>query len=346
MGLMGNPSDGFGGKTIACLIMNFGAEVTVRESRTLEIVRHPLYDPLSFESLEHLNETAAHDGYYGGIRLLYATLNRFYRYCREHDIELDDRNFALQYDTNIPRQVGLGGSSAIITAVLKALMDFYGLTEEDIPLPDQPGLILSVETEELGIAAGLQDRVIQAYGGAVYMDFSTDYMHAHGHGLYETMPTNALPPLYLAYTSVPSESGKMHNIVRHRFNNGDPEVIEAVRLWAEYTDRAREAIGGRDWDSLAELMDLNFDLRRRLYGDDCLGPINLELVSTAREMGLPAKFAGSGGAVVGCCEDEARLQRAKRRFEELGYSFVRLVPVGYEKLAEPVALNHSSAGHA
>lgn len=342
VGLMGNPSDGFGGKTISCLIRNYGAQVTVHESHTLEIVRHPLYDPLSFRSLSHLADTADNDGYYGGIRLLYATCKRFHDTCCERGIPLDDRNFALQYHTNIPRQVGLGGSSAIITAAVRALMEFFKLTEEDIPLPEQPNLILSVETDELGIAAGLQDRVVQAYGGLVYMDFDERYMARDGHGYYEKLPIATLPPLYLAYTSIPSESGKMHNIVRHRFHSGDPEVIEAVRVWAECTDEARTALLNGDYQRLADLMDINFDVRRRLYGADSLGPINLELVQTARECGLPAKFAGSGGAVVGCYEDEDQFQTARQAFERLGYSVDRIVPTTSEQTISEGVLMHAT----
>lgn len=35
-------------------------------------------------------------------------------------------------------------------------------------MEEKPGVVLSAE-EELGIAAGLQDRVVQVYGGLVYM---------------------------------------------------------------------------------------------------------------------------------------------------------------------------------
>ena len=42
--------------------------------------------------------------------------------------------------------------------------------------------MLSVEVKELGINAGLQDRVIQAYGGLVFMDFSPEIMkRGYGH---------------------------------------------------------------------------------------------------------------------------------------------------------------------
>ena len=50
-----------------------------------------------------------------------------------------------------------------------------------IPIVDRPTLVLRAE-EELGITAGLQDRVIQVYGGLVYMDFEREGMQRHGHG--------------------------------------------------------------------------------------------------------------------------------------------------------------------
>ena len=42
-------------------------------------------------------------------------------------------------------------------------------------------MVLSVE-EDLGITAGLQDRVVQVYGGVVFMDFDQGHMQTHGCG--------------------------------------------------------------------------------------------------------------------------------------------------------------------
>ena len=50
-----------------------------------------------------------------------------------------------------------------------------------IPVADRPTLVLRAE-EELGITAGLQDRVVQVYGGLVYMDFARESMQRHGRG--------------------------------------------------------------------------------------------------------------------------------------------------------------------
>ena len=91
-----------------------------------------------------------------------ATCKKFYHYCSTKGIALAKRNFSLKYDTNIPRQVGLAGSSAIVTATLKCLMAFFHVTENDIPMEIRPQFILDVEVAELCITAGLQDRVVQA----------------------------------------------------------------------------------------------------------------------------------------------------------------------------------------
>ena len=75
--LLGNPSDGFFGKTIALQIHNFAAEVQVWESPELSLKPHPEFDPTSFPSLEALRATASAQGYYGGLRLILAACKKF-----------------------------------------------------------------------------------------------------------------------------------------------------------------------------------------------------------------------------------------------------------------------------
>lgn len=324
LGLMGNPSDGFFGKTISCTIENFHAKVELWESPMLALVPHPLYDPVEFKSLPALYQRAQQEGYYGGLRLLMATCKRFYEHCLQQGIPLERRNFTVRYDTNIPRQVGLAGSSAIITATFKALMEFYGLTEREIPKPIQPNLILSVERDELGISAGLQDRVIQVYEGLVYMDFNRELMEGQGYGRYEPMDPALVPPLWLAYISKFGDSGRVHSTIRFRWERGDPEVVEAMRTFARYAEEGREALEQRDHRRFSDLMNRSFDLRRRIYGDAVIGEPCLRMVELARSLGSPASFPGSGGAVIGIYWSEEHLRRLQEAFEAEGFSFCRV----------------------
>ena len=182
-GLVGNPSDGYHGRTISLIVRNFRAEAVIYDWPELEIMP-TRQDQCRFSNLEDLLADLAKNGYYGGMRLVKAAIKRFAEYCQTEGIELAPRNFSIRYDSNIPRQVGLAGSSAIVTATVRALCRFYDvLISEDV----LPSLILSVESKELGIAAGLQDRVAQVFEGLVYMDFDKEFMDKHGHGRYERL---------------------------------------------------------------------------------------------------------------------------------------------------------------
>eukprot|EP00667_Euglena_gracilis_P006180 EG_transcript_6230 len=329
VGIMGNPSDGFFGRTIAMTIGNFWAEATLAPSERLRIVPHPLHDQMSFGSLGDLHHISSKEGYAGGVRLLQATCKRFAELCRQVGVETRGRNFTLSYDTNIPRQVGLAGSSAIITAVTRCLLAFYGLTAAHLPRELMPNFVLSVENEELGIAGGLQDRVAQVYEGLLYMDFDRQLLDSRKYGNYERLDLKYAPPLWLAFCPDPSDSGRIHSDVRERWRRGDPEVVAGMAALAALTEEARAVLVAQDWRRFASLMDRNFDLRRGMFGDACLGQANLEMVTLGRQHGAAVKFPGSGGAVIGLCPDgAAQFTAVREALEAAGYVVVPVLPQG------------------
>jgi len=311
VGLIGNPSDGYFGKTISFVFHNFRAEVILYESPELEILPSAK-DQSCFHSLEELVQDVDQHGYYGGIRLLKATVKRFYEYCTENHIDLHRKNFTIRYHSNIPHGVGLAGSSAIITACLRALMSFYGVS---IPKYTQANLILSAEVEELQIAAGLQDRVIQVYEGLVYMDFSKPIMNKQGYGHYEPMDPKLLPPLFVAYRADLGEPTEVfHNHIRDRFNRGESKVVEAMRYWAELTDKAKQLLEKGPKEKLGSLLNANFDRRKKIYR---ISKENLQMIDAARSVGAGAKFTGSGGAIVGTYQDDKMFQQLKKELAKL-----------------------------
>ena len=319
-GLIGNPSDGYFGKTISIIIRNFAAEVTCYESPMVSIVPGPR-DNLVFESRAALVEDVSLNGYYGGVRLVKATIKAFSDYCKKAGIDLDDRKFTLEYKTSVPVRVGLAGSSAIITSTMRALMAFYGV---DIVKPQLPNLILSVETQELGIGAGLQDRVIQVYQGAVFMDFDKSMLDDRGYGNYEYVDVGKLPPIFVAYHDNLSEGTEItHNDLRSRFNRGEEAVVDGMKEWASLAQEARDLIASGKGAEIGPLMDANFELRSRLVR---ISDGNHRLVNAGRKHGAHVKFAGSGGAVIGAYDgDPGRLEKLRQEYEALGAHL--LVPV-------------------
>ncbi|MEE9602694.1 MAG: hypothetical protein V3V75_05270, partial [Thermoguttaceae bacterium] len=168
-------------------------------------------------------------------------------------------------------------------------------------------------------------RVIQTYEGLVYMDFSkerAEQIHGLVCGEYEPLRASLLPPLYVAYkTSISEPTEIIHNDLRARFDRGEPAVVEAMGRFAKMTVEARQAILDGDTAQLGRLIDQNFDLRRSI----CRLPVGqVEMVERARKVGATAKFAGSGGAIVGTYDDDQTFARLENELSTIGCRVLRV----------------------
>lgn len=317
VGLIGNPSDGYFGKTISFAFSNFCAEVVLYETPELEILPSEK-DHSRFNGIKDIVKDVKLHGYYGGIRLLKATIKKFHDYCEENQIDLHRKNFTIRYTSNIPHGVGLAGSSAIIAACLRALMTFYGVS---IAKYIQANLILSAEVDELHISAGLQDRVIQVYEGLVYMDFSKEIMTKQGYGNYESLEPGLLPKLYVAYREDLSEPTEVfHNNIRERFQRGDRNVTNAMRYWAGLAGKVKRSLLNGQTEKIGDLLNANFDRRRKIYH---LSEENIRMVEAARSTGASAKFTGSGGAIVGTYENKQMFDQLKKKLRKLKIKVIK-----------------------
>jgi glucuronokinase len=215
--------------------------------------------------------------------------------------------YEVRWGTTIPRGVGLGGSSAIVIATLRALgeLDAVSLAPNRLA-----ALALAVETEELGIAAGPQDRVAQIYGGLTFMDF------ARASHRYERLDSGLLAPLVVCWrTDTGADSGPLHADLRERFGQGDPVVRDAIAAAAAAAQEARAALLAGDRPRFRRSVDATFDARRRMLP---LDPRHVEMVEVARESGAAANYTGSGGAIVAVCDDPAHQERVAAHLRAVG----------------------------
>jgi glucuronokinase len=247
--LAGNPSDGYAGAVLAVCVPRLAARAHATPAG------EPRSDPRS--------------------ALVDATIARFaHGPC------------AVRWETTVPREVGLGGSSAIVTATVRALCVLHGRALEPDELAE---MVLAVEVEDLGIAAGPQDRYAQAHEGLVLMDF------AAARPRVEHLDPGLLPPLYLAWRSGAAEaSHAVHGGLRER--GDEPRVRPAMARLAGQARAAAQALHEADHAAFAAALDASFDERAALLDLDSR---HAAMVSAARATGASANYAGSGGAIVG-----------------------------------------------
>ena len=309
--IAGNPSDGHGGAVVSTVVPAVAATVQVRRSDRWEIAGTDLV----YASIEELSERVAAEGCGDVQPLVPATLavlgRRLGAQISPHHLEVH---------STIPRSVGLAGSSAIVIATIRAMTSAHSDDQWARSLVAAPALLaslaLAAEREILGIAAGLQDRVVQTLGGTVAMEFGHDSMRTLDGfevGAYRSL--GALPGgLFVAYRDgVGSDSGQVHAAV----DPDDPAVRDAMRRAADAARRAGDAIEAGDVMALGAAMDETFDQRASVMS---LDPAHVEMIDVARAHGASANYTGSGGAVIVLATDD----RARTTLDSLGCSILDL----------------------
>jgi glucuronokinase len=268
--LLGNPSDGYGGAVVAFAFADFVA------------------------SVEPCSGFDAHPDAHGLLRAALARANG------------GDEGVGLRMRTSIPREVGLGGSSAIVIAALRAL----GVA---LPPDELARVALAVEVEDLGITAGLQDRLVQAHGGVLLMDF--------GAGTVQRLDPALFPPLYVAWRADAGEpSGRFHGGLRARYEEGEPAVVGAMAELGEIARGGAAALQSGDHDRLAALVDRTFDLRASIAQ---LDPRHVRMIEIARACGASANYAGSGGAIAGTLPHPDAFEELRAALVAAGCSAIR-----------------------
>lgn len=268
----GNPSDGFGGAVVAAPVPGLHAAASYLAGERPD-----------------------------GTPIVVATVAGF-------DARFGTRSRGrVRWSTSIPVSVGLAGSSAIVIATIRALAEHHGI---DVPPLDVAHLALAVEVSGMGIAAGLQDRITQAFGTAMFMDFRTE-RHA---AVAAPIPEGA----FVAYCRQAESSDVVHHRLRERWDAGDPALRDAVDGLRLQAVGAREALLSGDRAQLGRCMTASTELRLGLYDP---AAAHRELFDAALALGADANFTGSGGAVVCLARDGAA--DVAGRLRARGYGIAR-----------------------
>ncbi len=275
-GIIGNPTDMYGGSVISCST----------QERAAVLIEHS--EVLSFEVAGHRHEIhKAEDllpdgGYFDVAKAIV------------HFLNLGHAKFALRWACNVPFAAGLSSSSAMSVSLLNAIFAFLGRQEH---LFYRAEMARHIELNYMALC-GYQDAYMCTFGGLNYMDFrEKQFYRAFGDEPYATIeplhPYISTYPLVLGHTGIKRSSGTVHVPIRERWLQGDREVTRCYLRIAHLARMGKRAILAEDWARLGELMIENHEIQRELGGS---GPENDRLIQAALDGGaLGAKLAGAGG---------------------------------------------------
>lgn len=309
VGLVGNPSDGFGGAVLATVVPALTARVVAAPCDG--VVLDGAGRVGRWSSLGNWLDVVERTGHGDEQRLMSAALWVVARHMGDRASGIE-----LRWDTTIPRSVGLAGSSALAVGVIDAASAAWGI---DLDRRVVAALALCAERDVLGIAAGWQDRVVQAVGRTVLVDAARmDLVDGTEVPVVTTPADPALTLLVGWRDGDPTSSDDYHAPLRR-----SPELLAAPM--AELASLARHAAAAwsrGDVAAVGAAMDAGWVVRQACapLRDD-----HAALVELVRATGVAATTPGSGGSVVAVAADPARLVAAAEALDAHG---CRSVAVG------------------
>lgn len=278
-GIIGNPTDGYGGTVVST---SLAQRASVRLVPADETVLTVCGDAVPIRRREDLRL----NGGYADVAK--AVLTTF-------DQALDGQGFHLTAETEIPMRAGLAGSTAMLVAILGAVLHWL-----ELPLNrwEVAEAARKIEFGVMGVTCGFQDQYMAVFGGLNCMDFrgkepgkeTPDPVLATVEPLASSIP--ALPML-LANTGVQHHSGSHHKPLRERWIEGDPAVVDGYDRLQALAREGKKALLRADWECLGAMMNEQHAIQRELGGS---GEANERLIRASLEIGAwGAKLAGAGG---------------------------------------------------
>ena len=210
--------------------------------------------------------------------------------------------------SDAPPGSGLGGSSALVTAVVGALA---ALQDREMTPEAVARLSYAIEREDLGVAGGWQDQYAAAFGGFNLLEFSADGVVVTPVRCSADALAQLRAHLLLCYTgTVRTDLGLIDTQIR-LYHEGREETIVGMKHLHEMAYDLRDAIEAGDLDALGGLLRQAYENKKRMNPYIADGTPIEALFEVAREAGAAGGKicgAGGGGYLLLACSPERRTE--------------------------------------
>ena len=313
-GLLGNPSDMYGGTVISVTIPR-RAYVAIQPAPRLRLLALDANLDLTVESSDDLRLAAAPSALAAArmnprplaearratyLNVLKAVVAAQGMQCEQVEIRCW---------SEVPPGAGLSSSSALLVAALHATNIWL---KRKTPLHHFSETAREIEFSRMGITCGFQDFYATTFGGLLCMDFR-EKEHWRGPTIdplatvERLLEPDAALPFVLAHTGRQRDSGETHRPLRSRWVEGDPDVRAAMHALGSIAREAKRDVLESNWRAVGMAMNT---AHRHIAAVGGSGPVVDALTKQAMRLGAHgAKLAGAGlgGTIIALHDDPAWL---------------------------------------
>ena len=193
--------------------------------------------------------------------------------------------------SDAPAGSGLGSSSTMVVAILKAYMEWLNLPLGEY---DMAALAYQIEREEIGLSGGKQDQYAATFGGFNYMEFyDHDRVIVNPLRLKNWIRNELENSLVLYYTGTSRDSAKIiDEQVRCQKDEKSLEGMHELKVQAE---RMKEAILKGDFDGFADCLRAGWEAKKKTSSVISNPQIDRMYEYVMANGGKAAKISGAGG---------------------------------------------------
>ena len=259
-------------------------------STTISLFCHVTLTPRSDGEIHLHSEDLGQDQNYESLADLQARLEKNSLLAATVSVIRPSAGFDLYVRSDFPVGSGLGGSSAVTTAIVAA---FNELRLDRWTTYELAEVCFQAERLCFGVAGGWQDQYASAFGGFNLIEFDGSRNLVHPIRLEESVVNELEECLILCDTHIPHESGAIHREQRKDFNDGDKagELKDAVNLCRKmhrHLIRGELVEFGRD-------LHAAWQLKRGFTSSVTNGRVDEIYASAISAGALGGKLLGAGG---------------------------------------------------
>jgi len=194
--------------------------------------------------------------------------------------------------SQVPPGTGLGSSSTVTVAIIKAVSNLLGLTLSKEEIAE---LACFIEIEKLGMPIGKQDQYAAAFGGINAITFTQEGVAVEP----LRVPAETLVALkrsvLLFYTGAAREGARVLREQQQAIDSGDSAVVGSLHAIKRMAVEARRALEAGELEVFGEILHASWEHKKRLASGITTPHID-ECYETARAHGaVGGKITGAGG---------------------------------------------------
>jgi D-glycero-alpha-D-manno-heptose-7-phosphate kinase len=202
-------------------------------------------------------------------------------------------SFSMTTYSDAPAGSGLGSSSTMVVAIIKAFVEWLNLPMGEY---DIAALAFKIEREDIGLAGGKQDQYAATFGGFNFMEFyENEKVVINPLKLKNWIRNELEASLVLFYTGVSRESSNIINEQIRHTQKGDKKNIESMHEMKRQAILMKEALLKGDFEGFSSCL-LNGWLAKKNAASSISNLFLDGLYQYALDNGAQsAKISGAGG---------------------------------------------------